>query len=46
MAFSLNAAVALLLVVPQWTFETDRIGSVPTGWEARGGSPDGIYDRG
>jgi ribosomal protein RSM22 (predicted rRNA methylase) len=43
MTFLLSMVVALMLMAPQWNFETDPIGSVPRNWEARGGSPEGVY---
>jgi hypothetical protein len=39
----LYPALGLMLAMPQWSFEMDPVGGLPTGWEARGGSPDGVY---
>src|SRR5262245_27757964 len=35
------ALLAILLV--QWDFQADLVGSLPTGWQARAGSPVGVY---
>ena len=37
------AAVGLMLAGFEWTFDADRVGGLPSGWQARGGSPAGIY---
>ena len=39
----LLAAVALMFAGLEWTFDTDRVGGLPSGWQARGGDPVGIY---
>jgi len=39
----LLTVVTLLFVAPEWTFDTDPVGGLPSGWQARGGSPAGIY---
>ena len=39
----LLAAVALMFAGLEWTFDTDRVGGLPSGWHARGGDPVGIY---
>ena len=43
MAKILLTAVTLLFVAREWTFDTDPIGGLPSGWQGRGGSPAGIY---
>lgn len=43
MSTSLVLAAALLAAPLQWTFNSDPAGSLPAGWEARGGSAKGIY---
>ncbi len=37
------AAVGLMFAGFEWTFDTDRVGGLPSGWQSRGGSPGGIY---
>lgn len=42
--FLLNICAAMMLApAPEWTFQTDPVGGLPVGWDARGGSAKGVY---